>query len=73
MAKKTITIEIDEDAFNGLNNAVVAYMDILFAIKFCCEVPEKFRPLKNKSEEELDARRDAVVQLYKDIEKQFLN
>lgn len=73
MAKKTITIEIDEDAFNGLNNAVVAYMDILFAIKFCCEVPEKFRPLKNKSEKELDARRDAVVQLYKDIEKQFLN
>ena len=27
MAKKTITIEIDEDAFNGLNNAVVAYME----------------------------------------------
>lgn len=73
MAKKTITIEIDEEAFNGLNNAVIAYMDILFALKFCCEVPEKFRPLKEKSEEELDARRDAVMQLYKDVEQQFLN
>ena len=73
MAKKTITIEIDEDAFNGLNNAVAAYLDILFAIKFCCDVPDKFRPLKDKSEEELDARRDAVMQLYRDVEKQFLN
>ena len=73
MAKKTITIEIDENAFDGLNNAVAAYMDILFAIKFCCDVPEKFRPLKQKSEEELDARQNAVMQLYKDIEKQFLN
>lgn len=73
MAKKTITIEIDEDAFNGLNNAVAAYMEILFAIKFCCDVPDKFRPLKQKSEEELDARRDAVMQLYRDVEKQFLN
>jgi hypothetical protein len=73
MAKKTITIEIDEDAFNGLNNAVAAYLDILFAIKLCCDVPDKFRPLKDKSEEELDARRDAVMQLYRDVEKQFLN
>ena len=73
MAKKIISVEIDDETFNGLNNAVIAYMDILFALKFCCDVPEKFKPLKDKSEEELDARRDAVMQFYKEVEKQFLN
>lgn len=71
--KKTITIEIDEDSFNGLNNAIIAYFDILSAIYLGCYVPEKFEPLKTLSEEELKARKISLVNLYKDIEKQYLN
>lgn len=73
MAKKTVTIAIDEDTFSGLNNAVIAYNDIIFAIDFCCDVPSKFEPLKKMSEEQLHARRDGLMQMYKDIEKQFLD
>lgn len=69
---KTITVEIDENAFNGLNNAIIAYNDIIFAIDFCCDVPTKLEPLKKLPEEELHARRDALIKMYRDIEKQFL-
>lgn len=69
---KTITVEIDENAFNGLNNAIIAYNDIIFAIDFCCDVPAKLEPLKKLPEEELHARRDALIKMYRDIEKQFL-
>ena len=67
-----ITIEIDENTFNGLNNACIAYNDIVGACLFGCDVPSKFKKLKTLSEEELLARRDAVCNLYKQIEKQFL-
>ena len=73
MAKKTITIEIDENAFNGLNNAVIAYMDIVWACFLHCEVDSKFEKLKKMPEEALFARRDALVDMYKQIEKQFLD
>lgn len=73
MAKKTITIEIDEDAFNGLNNAVIAYMDIVYACFLHCEVDSKFEKLKELPEEKLFARRDKLVDMYKQIEQQFLN
>ena len=73
MTKKTITIEIDETTFKGLNNAVIAYMDIVWACFMRCDVPEKFEKLKTLSDEDLFARRDALVDMYKEIEKQFLN
>ena len=72
MAKK-ITIEIDENAFDGLNNALIAFNEIAFAIKFCCDVPSKLEPLKDLPEERLDARRKALFEMYKEVEKQFLN
>ena len=70
--KKVITIEIDENAFNGLNNAVISYMDLVFACYMKCEVSSKFEKLKNLSDEELFARRDALVDMYKQIEKEFI-
>ena len=73
MAKKTITIEIDEDAFNGLNNAVIAYMDIVYACFLHCEVDSKFEKLNELPVEKLFARRDKLVDMYKQIEQQFLN
>ena len=73
MAKKTITIEIDENAFNGLNNAVIAYLDIVSACFLRCEVDSKFEKLKTLSDEQLFARRDSLVDMYHQIEKQFLD
>jgi hypothetical protein len=70
---KTITVKIDENAFNGLNNAIIAYNEIIFAIDFCCDIPSKLEPLKKLSEEELHARRDALVKMYRDMEQSFLN
>lgn len=73
MAKKTITIRIDENTFNGLNNAYIAYNDIIFACLMGCEVPEKFKKLKNLSDEELCERRTALLEMYREIERQFFN
>ena len=72
MAKKTITIEIDEETFNGLNNAVIAYTDVIWGIYLGCEVDTKFEPLKSLPEEKLLERKDKVLNFYKEIEKQFL-
>ena len=72
MAKKTITIKIDEETFNGLNNAVIAYADIVWGIYLGCEVSNKFEPLKSLPEEKLLERKDKVLNFYKEVEKQFL-
>ena len=70
--KKTIiTLEVDELILNGLNNAIVAYGDICWSLILGTEVPPKFEPLKQKSEEEIRARFNALVDFYKKIEEKF--
>lgn len=69
--KKIITIEIDENTFKALNNAVIHYGDLIFACFLRCEVPTKFEKLKTLSDEELFARRDALMDMYQQIEKEF--
>ena len=49
--KVTITLEVDEAILNGLNNAIAAYGDICWSLMLGTEVPAKFEPLKQKSEE----------------------
>ena len=63
--KITITLEVDEITLNGLNNAVVAYGDICRGLILGTQVPAKFEPLKQKSEEEIRARFNALANFYK--------
>lgn len=69
--KIKIEVEIDETTFNGLNNAVAAYGDICWSLFLGTEVPVRFEPLKQKSEEEIRARYNALVDFYKIIEQEF--
>lgn len=68
---KTFTIEVNEHLFCALNNATIAYNDIIGSCLFRCDVPPKFEPLKTLSDEELIARRDALIDLYNIIAKEF--
>ena len=69
--KVTITLEVDETILNGLNNAIAAYGDICYGLIIGTQVPAKFEPLKQKSEEEIRARFNALVDFYKKIEERF--
>lgn len=69
--KIKIEIEVDETAFNGLNNAVAAYGDICWSLMLGTQVPARFEPLKQKSEEEIRARFNSLVDFYKKIEEKF--
>ena len=72
MSKKiTITLEVDKATLNELNNAIAAYGDICWSLMLGTEVPAKFEPLKQKSEEEIRARFNALVDFYKKIEEKF--
>lgn len=74
MAKiMNVELNLTMDTFNGLNNAIIAYNDIIFAIEFCCDIPSKLEPLKKLPLEELHARREALMKMYKDLEKYFLD
>ena len=69
--KITLTLEVDETILNGLNNAIAAYGDICWSLMLGTEVSAKFEPLKQKSEEEIRARFNALVDFYKKIEERF--
>ena len=69
--KVTLTLEVDETTLNGLNNAIAAYGDICWSLILGIEIPAKFELLKQKSEEEIRARFNALVDFYKKIEEKF--
>ena len=69
--KVTITLEVDEATLNGLNNAIAAYGDICWSLILGTAIPAKFESLKQKSEEEIRARFNALVDFYKKIEEKF--
>ena len=69
--KVTITLEVDETILNGLNNAIAAYGDICYGLIIGTKVPAKFEPLRQKSEEEIRARFNALADFYKKIEEKF--
>ena len=69
--KVTVTLEVDETILNGLNNAIAAYGDICCSLMLGMNVSAKFEPLKQKSEEEIRARFNALVNFYKKIEEKF--
>ena len=69
--KKTITIEVDEEMLNGLNNAVAAYGNVCRKIILGVDVPTEFGPLKQFSDEAIKERFMAVKSLYEKIEREF--
>lgn len=54
---------------DAINNAAIAYGDIVYAIMLGCQVPNRLEPLKKLSEEELNKRCDCLRQIYKQLEE----
>ena len=71
--KKKITVEIDERTLKTLHNAITAYLDVIYALKMHCDVNPKFEVLGSLGEEELHKRNMCIVDLYRQIEEQFLD
>lgn len=69
---KEITIKIDEQTFNAINNAVIAGIDIYTSIQLCCIIPSKFSPLEKLSDEEIQQRKEKLSNFYKELEDKFL-
>ena len=67
--KIEIEIENIELFAKALNNACLAYHYIVSSIELGCEIPSKFVPLLDLSEEELHKRRSCLRDVYVQIEK----
>lgn len=67
-----ITIDIDEETFNALNNAYIAYSHDIYAMTLGLEddITPMLRPLREKrTDEELRARLDKLKQFYLSIQQ----
>lgn len=69
-----IQIEVDDltTFAKALNNAVIAYDDIVVSILLKCKIgvsENKFKTLTKLSDKELESRRDTLLQVYRQIEK----
>lgn len=64
-----IEIEINDlkATLDGLNNALHAYNDLIFAITMGCEIPKKYDGIKKLNENELNYRLDCARELYEQI------
>lgn len=71
--KKKISVEIDERTLKTLHNAITAYLDVIYALKMYCDVNPKFEVLRSLGEEELHERNMCIVDLYRQIEEQYLD
>lgn len=67
-----ITIEVDETVFKMLNNAVAALGDIYWGAIMGTNIPSKFEGLKEKTDSELISDFNALVDIYKKIEHEYL-
>lgn len=75
--KRKITIEVEDLStfITGLNNAIIAYNDVVCAIDLCCNVPSALLPLKNIPFEKLRERQKSLKDVYEqliEIEKRNL-
>ena len=67
-----IEIDIGDDITTfakALNNACVAYGDVIYSIFLRCEISSKLQPLKDLTDEELQQRFDCLKSIYKQIEE----
>ena len=65
-----VTLEIPDitEAAKAMNNATVAYGNVLFSAMLCCQVPKNFEFLCDLSDEELKKRYECVKSIYEQIE-----
>lgn len=70
-----IVIEVPDikTAVDAINNAAVAYGDIVWSAILGCEVPRKFQPLAQLGEEELTRRLKCLTSIYKQLEEMEKN
>ena len=66
-----IAVEINETTVKMLQNAVAALGDIYYALSLNCEVPTKFKPFKEKSNEELQEEFNELVRFFKEVEREW--
>lgn len=67
--KQKITIEVEnlKTFIDGLNNAIIAYNNIVSAIDLCCEIPSNTLPLKDLPIEELIKRQKVLINVYEQL------
>ena len=65
-----ITLEIPDikTAAIALNNACIAYGDLIYSVLLGASIPEKFRCLEKVDEEVLKERFECVKSIYQQIE-----
>lgn len=68
MTKKEICITVNKNMVDNLHNAVVAYLDILDRCYLGLELPSKFEKFTELSGEEIDERRQSIVNVLRQIE-----
>jgi len=64
MNQYTININDLSELIDGLNNAMIAYNDVIGAIQFNCSVSSKYEKLMDLPEEKLRMRFKSVENLY---------
>lgn len=66
MNKQKIIIETNDVStlINGLNNAIIAYNEVVNSIYLGCEIPLKLHPLKNIPFEKLRERQHSLKDVY---------
>lgn len=66
-----IEIEVSDikTAVDAINNAAIAYGDIISTIMIGCAIPKALEPLTNISEEELTKRFNCLKQIYGQLEE----
>lgn len=52
----------------ALNNAYIAYCEVVYGISLGCEIPYKLEPLKEISYKELEKRCKCLKDAYKQVE-----
>lgn len=68
MTKKEICITVDKKTVDNLHNAIVAYLDILDRCYLGLELPAKFEKFAELSDEEIDERRQSIVNVLRQVE-----
>ena len=65
--KVTIEVEDLKTLIDGLNNAMVAYNEVVASIYLCCDIPSKMFPLKEIPFENLRKRQMALKNVYEHL------
>lgn len=62
-----IILDVNEEELNQLNNAIIAYSDILFAAELGASLPKKFEKLNTLSFEQIQERKEMLLSIHKKI------